>query len=86
MAFLMDSIYKGYPIGSLLVWRTKEQLAHERKLGPFTLPAPSDGYPVDYLLVGQQRITSISGVFQTDIAKDEFEDSSWMNIYYRFRS
>ncbi|MFO1533935.1 MAG: DUF262 domain-containing protein, partial [Thermoplasmatota archaeon] len=23
IAYLMDSIYKGYPIGSLLFWRTK---------------------------------------------------------------
>jgi hypothetical protein len=38
VAFLMDSIYKGYPFGSLLLWRTKEQLRHERELGPFVLP------------------------------------------------
>ena len=26
VAFLMDSIYKGYPFGSVLLWRTKVKL------------------------------------------------------------
>ena len=47
VAFLMDSIYKGYPFGSLLLWRTREQLAHERQLGPFRLPERDPDYPID---------------------------------------
>ena len=46
VAFLMDSMYKGYPIGAVLLWRTKEQLVNERKLGRFTLPAPTKDYPI----------------------------------------
>jgi uncharacterized protein with ParB-like and HNH nuclease domain len=38
VAYLMDSIYKGYPFGSLLFWRTSEKLKVERDLGPFELP------------------------------------------------
>lgn len=38
VAHLMDSIYKGYPFGSLLFWRTKTPLTTERNLGPFSLP------------------------------------------------
>src|ERR1051325_5491463 len=68
VAYLMDSIYKGFPFGSLLFWRTKEKLKCERDLGPFKLPPPTDEYPVDYVLDGQQRITSIFGVFQTVLA------------------
>jgi uncharacterized protein with ParB-like and HNH nuclease domain len=64
VAYLMDSIYKGYPFGSLLFWRTKEKLKFDRDLGPFTLPEPNEDYPVDYVLDGQQRVTSIFGVFQ----------------------
>lgn len=82
VAFLMDSLYKGYPIGSLLIWRTKEQLEFDRKLGPFTLPEPSKEYPLDYILDGQQRVTSVFGVFQTDIPQDERDSSDWMNIYF----
>lgn len=37
VAFFMDSLYKGYPFGSILLWRTRSQLKHERNLGPFAL-------------------------------------------------
>lgn len=80
VAFLMDSIYKGYPFGSLLLWRTREQLKYERQLGPFPLPDRDPDYPIDYVLDGQQRITSIFGVFQTEAAPDPTVE--WTNIYF----
>jgi hypothetical protein len=82
VAYLMDSIYKGFPFGSLLFWRTKEQLKSENKLGPFDLPQPSEDYPVDYVLDGQQRITSIFGVFQTQLEGSNNE--AWQEIYFDF--
>ena len=84
VAYLMDSIYKGYPFGSLLFWRTREVLRAERNLGPFHLPDPREDYPVDYVLDGQQRITSIFGVFQTELPLDNPE--SWQHIYFDFRA
>jgi uncharacterized protein with ParB-like and HNH nuclease domain len=80
VAFLMDSIYKRYPFGSLLFWRTKEQLKIERDLGPFKLPDPKVDYPIDYVLDGQQRVTSIFGVFQTDLPMDN--SVPWEDIYF----
>lgn len=80
VAYLMDSLYKGYPVGSLLIWRTGERLKSERKLGPFELPDLEEDYPVDYILDGQQRITSIFGVFQTELGADG--DDSWTHIYF----
>lgn len=80
VAYLMDSIYKGFPFGSLLFWRTKEQLKSERSLGPFSLPSPAEDYPVDYVLDGQQRITSIFGVFQTQLLRPPGD--SWQDIYF----
>jgi len=80
VAFFMDSLYKGYPIGAVLLWRTREQLQNERKLGRFELPPPSKDYPVDYVLDGQQRLTSIFSVFQNELKPEE--DGEWMNIYY----
>ena len=76
----MDSIYKQYPFGSLLLWRTREQLRHERTLGPFRLPDRNPDYPIDYVLDGQQRLTSIFGVFQTDIQPDP--SVPWADIYF----
>ncbi|WP_068168323.1 DUF262 domain-containing protein [Rothia sp. ND6WE1A] len=86
VAYLMDSIYKGYPFGSVILWRTRTQLNTERNLGPFELPNPEEEFPVDYVLDGQQRLTSIFGVFQNDIVAVENEDSSWTQIYYDFES
>ena len=67
ISFLMDSIYRNYPIGSILLWRTRESLEKERDLGPFSLPDPEKEYPIDYVLDGQQRLTSIFSVFQTSL-------------------
>jgi len=80
VAYLMDSIYKGYPFGAIILWRTKEKLNSERDLGPFHLPERQPGYPVNYVLDGQQRLTSIFGVFQSDLAADG--DDSWTHIYF----
>lgn len=80
--FLMDSIYKGYPIGTVLFWRTKEQLLHDRDLGPFTLPNPKEQYPIDYVLDGQQRLTSIFSTFQTDLKKNDASQVKWTDIYF----
>lgn len=77
VASLMDSIYKSYPFGSLLFWRTREALKNERNIGPFQLIDKEAGLPIDYVLDGQQRITSIFGVFQTELSpvgsSNEFE-------------
>jgi hypothetical protein len=80
VAYLLDSVYKGYPFGSLLFWRTKQQLATERNLGTFTLPPPHFDYPIDYVLDGQQRLTSIFTVFQTELKAEENPD--WADIYF----
>jgi Protein of unknown function DUF262 len=50
VAYLMDSIYKDYPFGALILWRTKTQLRSERTLGPFELPDRDPDYPIDYVL------------------------------------
>lgn len=56
---LLDSISSNYPVGSLLLWRTKNSLAVERNIGAFKLPDTDDMSPTDYVLDGQQRLTVI---------------------------
>lgn len=80
VAYLLDSIYKGYPFGSLLFWRTKHPLTTERDLGSFTLPNPRADYPTDYVLDGQQRLTCLFTVFQTELVPRENPD--WSDIYF----
>ena len=82
VAFFMDSIFKQYPFGSLLLWRAQERLKCEKALGPFTLPEPIADYPLDYVLDGQQRITSLYATFQT--GKDVAQTSDWKDIYYDY--
>lgn len=82
VAFFMDSIFKQYPFGSLLLWRASEKLKCERDLGPFKLPDPRADYPLDYVLDGQQRITSLYATFQTTQAVSQ--PTEWRDVYYDF--
>jgi len=60
---LLDSVANNYPIGSLLLWRTKDKLATERHIGEFQLPDVDDMTPTEYVLDGQQRLTVLYSVF-----------------------
>jgi len=58
-ASLMDSIIKGYPIGTLIFWKTKERLRSIRNIGGCILPEPDEGDFVEFVLDGQQRLTAL---------------------------
>ncbi|WP_305810181.1 DUF262 domain-containing protein [Photobacterium kishitanii] len=58
-AELIDSILKGYPIGTFITWKTKEQLRVVKDLGGVTLPSIPEGDFAEYVLDGQQRMTSL---------------------------
>ena len=58
-AKLIDSIIKGYPIGTFIFWKTREQLRSLRNIGNISLPMPDKGDYVNYVLDGQQRLTSL---------------------------
>lgn len=83
-ALLMDSIYKRYPVGSILLWRTSARLRRENKLGTFELPPPDKDYPVDYVLDGQQRLTAVFTAFQRTLANSSPDPEMWLPIYYDF--
>lgn len=58
---LLDSIAKNYPIGSVLLWQSRQELAHERKIADLDVAPTKPDYPVNYLLDGQQRLSTICG-------------------------
>jgi len=62
-AKLLDSILKGYPIGTFILWETNERLNDIKNIGDLELPAIPDGVKVQYILDGQQRITSLYAAF-----------------------
>jgi hypothetical protein len=53
-------------------------------LGPFEIFQRDDQYPIDYILDGQQRVTSIFGVFQTDIKLSS--DENPFQIYFDYKA
>jgi hypothetical protein len=64
---LIDSIYRGYPVGTLLFWETKAE-AGEVRIGPylsFSAKARSDAL---WVVDGQQRIVSLARVLLSDVA------------------
>lgn len=56
---LLDSVANGYPIGSILLWKTVDKLNAARDIGVFQLPKTDDITPTFYVLDGQQRLTVI---------------------------
>lgn len=80
---LLDSIFRGYPIGSLLFWLSSEPLATERNLGDFELPQTPDKYPRNYVLDGQQRLATIYGVLRWN---GKPEDSNIYNVSFDLKT
>ncbi len=94
VAGLFDSLYKGYPSGSLLLWETDERIT-ERSAA---LDGPQEEPLVrpQYLLDGQQRLTSLHRVFvghsdaqlRFNVVTERFQmaspatdrDQRWVNV------
>jgi hypothetical protein len=79
VSFLLDSIYKGFPIGTVILWRTDTRLSSEKNLGSFRLPEPAKNYPVNYVLDGQQRLTSLFSTFQSELKP---HNDNWVDVYF----
>lgn len=56
---LLDSIYKHYPIGSFLFWESNDKICTYKNIGNIELKPAPEGHPINYVLDGQQRITSL---------------------------
>lgn len=63
-AKLLDSIVKGYPIGTFILWKTTERLRSIRSLGGIGLPDTPAGDAIKYVLDGQQRMTSLFSILK----------------------
>ena len=75
---LLESIYQGYPIGSLLFWLSDTPMRNERDIGGFELPQTPDKYPRNYVIDGQQRLTTIYGVLNWPHPKSLHK----LNVYF----
>jgi hypothetical protein len=66
---LLDSIYHDYPVGSILLWNSNEKLKSTRNICGFTIPDRPENYPVNYVLDGQQRLSTIYATFCNDLTQ-----------------
>ena len=58
---LLDSLYRGYPSGAILIWESDEDVP----LQEFAIEQKGNPYQTTRLLLdGQQRLTSLSAVIQ----------------------
>lgn len=56
---LWDSIYKFFPLGSILIWKTPIALQSHREIGGNPLPGEFASNEYQYILDGQQRTTAL---------------------------
>lgn len=71
--YLLDSIYRGYPVGSFIFWKTSRKLPRTRNIGNLSLDSKdiSQGTEISYVLDGQQRITSLYAAVKESTIDDE---------------
>ena len=78
---LLDSVLRGIPIGSILVWDTERQIKFIPRIGPVEISSRPEGL-VGYLLDGQQRVSSLVGTLRlTDDVEPIVDQIDW-RVYY----
>ena len=79
---LLDSVNNNYPIGSVLLWQSRQELRSENCIADLEINLPKPDYPVNYLLDGQQRLSSICG----SLFWSGSDPKSQWNIAYNLRT
>lgn len=80
MLDLLDSIRRRYPIGSLLVWETEEQVSSKGNIGLIKINKENKG-STSLVLDGHQRISTLTGALiepsEDSIFKDDPDPGRW---------
>ena len=82
-AKLLDSVFKGYPIGTVTLWQTQERMRQVKKIAGHLFPQAKPGYPVNYVLDGQQRLTSIYVCLKGERAFNGVAEVDYGKVYLR---
>ena len=81
-AKLIDSILKGFPIGTFILWKTKEQLRFVKDIGGQELPPTPKGDYSEQVLDGQQRLTSLDAACKgLEVSRDEQRTDDFRQIF-----
>ncbi|MEH2145975.1 GmrSD restriction endonuclease domain-containing protein [Nostoc sp.] len=83
---LWDSIYKFYPLGSILIWKTSTKLESHREIGGIKLADNFSSNEYQYILDGQQRTTALlMSIHGGKIAdKENFEPTLYIDLTIEF--
>ncbi|MCD6211005.1 MAG: DUF262 domain-containing protein, partial [Methanophagales archaeon] len=78
---LWDSIYKFYPMGSILIWKTDIKLQNHRSIGGHIIQN-EDISEYQYILDGQQRTTALlTSLYGGKIeGKDDFDPTIYVDL------
>ena len=80
-AKLLDSIVKGFPIGTFILWESDEKLRSIRNIGGAKLPDTPLGSMGQYVLDGQQRMTSLYASIKGLLVQREKRSDDFSGIY-----
>lgn len=85
---LWDSLFKFYPLGSLLVWRTNVPLHSHRQIGGFLLSPHERQNEYQYLLDGQQRTTALfTSIYGGEISgREGFKPNLYVDLSIELES
>jgi hypothetical protein len=81
---LLESITRGLPIGSLMVWRTSQEIRRREQIGDVPLPEPAKG-DHQYLIDGFQRISTLYVALLKDAAQGPDKDGHRWALGYNLR-
>ncbi len=73
---LLDSVFRGFPIGSILVWDTDEIIESTDRIGPVPTVRRPEG-TVGYLLDGQQRVSTLVGTLRLEGKESIVDELDW---------
>ncbi|OZV83109.1 hypothetical protein CA850_06325 [Micromonospora echinospora] len=87
MLELFDSIERGYPVGSLLLWQPDEPVESLEEIAGLEIPPPPPNRTISYVLDGHQRLSTLFGVLHRLSGErsrfDADEDQEWRWRIYR---
>ncbi|WP_080401600.1 DUF262 domain-containing protein [Burkholderia ubonensis] len=77
MIQLFDSVVKGYPIGSLLIWQTERtDISSLSSIGPIELPTGGPALK-SYIVDGHQRLATLLGVLRLPETHPRVKMDDW---------
>lgn len=79
---LLDSVYRGFPIGTILLWTTDKDIGCRQTVGGYQVEAPAIGRPRRLLLDGHQRLSTLVGILGPGVQGAQPDRCTWDEMWY----